>query len=288
MNSKNHLCVPVSYNFAQCKNGYIVVSKLGSYGVIDTSGNVIVPLNYDTVSQLSKDFFIVTKRGRKGVYNKAGKELLPVAYKKIERIYTDSFLADSILTDNEGNKLLSGVYGVKRFLGHSRIDSTGLYSYRKPLGEGKGQANTGVINIKGKQLLAPEYEDVLYNNCGTFWVKKNNAWGMLDYTGKTLIDFNYAHIWKLRDGIFQVSVNDKFGIVDEHGTEIYPCVYQSLKIANRRRPSYIIAEKDGKMGVIVDFKQAVIIPFEYDDIKYEDNCFKSAQWQTIECKPIIK
>ena len=69
---------------------------------------------------------------------------------------------------------------------------------------------------------------------------------------------------KLFQDTYIVMRNDKYGILSRaDGSFIVPMEYDTLIPVSEK---LIIAEKDGKFGVI-DFNHSAILPFEYDSIR---------------------
>lgn len=72
-----------------------------------------------------------------------------------------------------------------------------------------------------------------------------------------------------------VEENGKYGIKDHEGRIIIKPAYDFLRTpyvyVDDLRTMPIIAEKDGKMGlVLLDYNETVVVPFEYDDISLRD------------------
>ena len=78
-----------------------------------------------------------------------------------------------------------------------------------------------------------------------------------------LFNETYDYIESYKE-VYVVTRNDKYGIVSKSDGEIIiPMEYETLIPVSE---NLIIAEKDGKFGVI-DFNQSAILPFEYDSIR---------------------
>ena len=72
-----------------------------------------------------------------------------------------------------------------------------------------------------------------------------------------------------------VEENGKYGIKDHEGRIIIKPAYDFLRTpyvyVDDLRTMPIIAEKDGKMGlVLLDYNETIVVPFEYDDISLRD------------------
>ena len=68
------------------------VVKNSKYGIVDSIGNVKVPVAYDTILQL-RDVFVIRKKNKWGVMNKAYKMVIPIKYEEIYTVREDKVMA---------------------------------------------------------------------------------------------------------------------------------------------------------------------------------------------------
>lgn len=101
--------------------------------------------------------------------------------------------------------------------------------------------------------------------------------GYIDYTGQFVIPPIYYQTRSFdpdnRAAIVSTETLD--GIIDLQGNFLVPMVYNSLKRCKTLKGAYgyyYIASIDKKYGVI-NLENQIIIPFEYDYIRSESNCF---------------
>lgn len=81
----------IKYMFPK-QNHNKITQRNDMYGVIDENENIIVPFEYDYISDVSiKGFYEVRKNGKYGLLNMTGKEVLPCKYNKINDPTIDSF-----------------------------------------------------------------------------------------------------------------------------------------------------------------------------------------------------
>lgn len=63
----------------------IKVMEDGKWGVIDVSGNVMIPMLYDDIGELYMDYVVVKQNGFCGLVDLKGEVILPFEYDKIDR-----------------------------------------------------------------------------------------------------------------------------------------------------------------------------------------------------------
>ncbi|HLP14576.1 MAG TPA: WG repeat-containing protein [Flavobacteriales bacterium] len=175
------------FDYLQEYDPYFIAGKGGKRGVIDTTGNVIVPFVYSGIDFTSGDcgnFFKVSQPGKSLFYSLYG------------------------LLDESGKTILEPKYDYISVGYFIRIDEN----------EKKGFAN-----CDGKIIIPAMYDD--YYDCfkasGIAPVKLNNKWGFIDTTGKTVIPFKYTRAGYIRNGVSAVELDGKKGFVDVQGNETW-------------------------------------------------------------------
>jgi len=152
----------------------------------------------------------------------------------------------------------------------------------------------GIIDNLGKEIVAPNYDDIGDFNAGFVWAKKQNNWyivsgqteilvpavskienienpdfilvqqgnkvGFMTAEGKWAIAATYDDARNFQHGLAPVKINGKWGFIDTTGKMIIPVAYHD---ALSFSPEGLAAVKDGKWGFI-DRAGKVVIPFQYD------------------------
>ncbi len=124
--------------------------KLGNrFGFIDTKGEVVIPLEYDIVSEFKDGYAVGRKNGKFGVMDKAGKAVV-------------AFEQDGVAHPSDG------VVRIK---------------------QGKGRTGKwGLFDLKGKQILPFEYDIIgEFNSENQAIVRKNGKFGLIDSKGNIII-----------------------------------------------------------------------------------------------------
>lgn len=122
----------------------------------------------------------------------------------------------------------------------------------------------GLFNIpQRKFIIKPQYESVSpgkYDQNTMFAVKKNGYMGVVDGNGIEYIPCIYSKAFVATERWIELEKNGKKGVWSE-GRMIFECVYDEL-FTDGEFPSKL----NGKFGLVNGSK--VILPFEYDEIKY--------------------
>ncbi len=243
-------------------NYFILVSN-EKYGVIDKNGKVIIEAKYEAVQipNPSKPIFVCVKQ-----YNQDTKEY------------------DTVVYNDQNEEIFTNYKNVQAIAIFTNINST---PYEKNILTYKENGKYGLINLKGKQITKPIYDEISSINYkeGTFLVKQNELEGIINMKGKVIIKCEYASVssdnyFNEKDdkGIGQPAgfiVNKKtdngyrYGYINYRGTTIINPRYTQLgrvaEITNDKS-LYFVAFKDGQAGLLKNNKE--ILNYEYEDIQY--------------------
>ncbi len=251
----------LTYTIEEIKDyNYFSLIENEKYGVIDKNGNVVVEPIYIAVQipNPSKPVFICIKS-----YNQETKEYETVVYNdKKEELFTDyqNVQAISIQTNVE------------------------TVPYEKSVLMYKKDSQYGLINLQGKEVTKPIYQEISSVNYkeGCFLVKQDGLYGVINMNGKVVIpcgyetinsDNYYNEITKNETTGFIVSKRTeegyRYGYINYLGKMILKPEYTELErvtqIANDKE-LYFIAFKDGQAGLLKN--KEVILNYEYEEIIY--------------------
>lgn len=215
------------------EDNILKVGKNGKYGLIDFSGQEILPCEYDEITALkgTKSNLLVKKAGNVGLVNEKGQSIIKTGYKGIRTLkegYKNEYI---IINEND---------------------------------------QYGLISTSGTILIEPKYEDLKYlNSANLFAVKEAGVWKLISTeTKEILIDGGYADIVEAKsDNIIVVDSQGNYGVVTKSKEEKIPMQYQDLKYTFS---IYYIAKKDGKYGII-NSENEVVKEFEYMNMTYVES-----------------
>jgi len=273
---------------------YLKVEKDSLKGVIDTLGNIIVPLEYDRLSvaslELKEKFYIGEKNKKWWLISSMGKVLSNRGYDKIFPIWDSNFVEVELngkvgYIDNTGEEITPFIYDREFIVIDGRqvhIPSSYVASNEK-YREVKIKDKSGVINKKGKTVIPCIYDDMSSSFNNVFIAKRDGKIGGVDTNNQIVIPFEYykysiemnKEYTKAR--LLVLEKNGKVHCLDSTLKKIPFSDYDDIEYLNDYQDYYgkdaFLVKKNEKFG-IVDIKDSVIVPIEYEDIdgSYDEIC----------------
>lgn len=127
--------------------------------------------------------------------------------------------------------------------------------------------------LKGYDLVEAveniDQDQNLWYEEGILKVKKGEFYGLIDFSGKEILAPEYQEV-KALEGVKNsvlIKKDDQWGLSDHQGNIIIPTQYREIKgIKENYQNGYIVINQEGKYGMI-DFNKAVILEAKYEDIK---------------------
>ncbi len=263
---------------------YAAIFKSNKWGVIDSTGNEIIPPSYQEmiiIPNNKKDVFLFVY----DVNYETGEYKTKALNSKSEELFTQYDQVEAISNQDKNNNLWyeEGVIKVKK---------DGKY---------------GVINLDGKELIPCNYEEitVIPEIANTIKVKKDNKYGIFDSEGKEILPAQYVEVTNLgkdsKDGFIIQDENKKYGIVnysnqvvleakydeiakiygndtyvvkqsgkqilvDKDGTQLLSSGFDEIKAIMKNKENGVIYTQNGKYGVMKLTGEVVISP-TYEDLK---------------------
>ena len=188
------------------------------YGLFSAEGKELIPCKFDILSYNEKTGFIeVTKNEKEGLYNVDGKEIIPCIFDHIS--YEEDMRGFEVeqnekygMLNMEGKEILPCIYD---FIYTSDGDFIKVELNEKQ----------GLYSIKDKKFLFNcEYEDlsVPSEDLILFRKKKKEKYGYMDLNGKIVIEPQYDNASPFEEGIAQVTKNGVTSIIEHplHGTNL--------------------------------------------------------------------
>lgn len=210
---------------------YYTAFQNNKWGVIDSSGETVLPPSYDEmilIPNKEKDVFIITY----DVNYETGEYSSKAVNDKNVQLFTDYDSVEAIQNYDEQNSIW--------------IESNCL--------KVKKNGKYGLIDLSGKELLAPEYDSI------EPMIQEKNS------------------LITIKDG--------KKGLVSVTGSKIIGNEYEDITaLTSQYEDGYIVKNSENKVGVIGTNKK-ILLPIEYDDIKhvYSDNTYivkQGENWKII-------
>ncbi|MFC4306798.1 WG repeat-containing protein [Cohnella boryungensis] len=181
-------------------NGYGWVVSNNRKGIIDRAGNIVVPIQYKGITDLSEYngdpvFVLYDTSGKLGLFNtdKPKAKITMHAYSRLAAFRNDPSLGQSR-------------EGVVRVVNASK--------------------KMGVLDHSGKEVAPAIYDEIGDFRDGIAVMKRNKKYGMIDRSGKEIIAPIYSSLGNFKEGAALFTKNGKHGFLDKKGNEIIPAQFE--------------------------------------------------------------
>jgi len=199
---------------------FFLVGMNDKVGLVDTLGNIVLPIIYDNIFLDGHSDFRVQKDGRFGIFDYLGNSVIPATYESIR--YID---------DKYGIVLgANSKFGLINRAGDTLAPFK--YSYMEYISSGKlflvhDIGLEGIVDTFGNEKIKPIYQNVKFYSHDFFAVKLNGLYGFIDSSNTLVVDYKYEKVKDVWGDYVTVRLNDKFGVVTKTGEEIIPCILDS-------------------------------------------------------------
>lgn len=263
VNEKGQTIVPVQYKDILTlkegyKNEYIVVNENDQYGVISTSGAILIEPKFEMVKYLnSSSMFAVKESGVwKLINTEDGSTIIDGGYDNIVEARTDSIVVVKdgkygVINTNKEEKIAPQYEDLKY--------AFSIYYIAKKDGK------YGIINLENQEIIPFEYISMVYVE-GAGFIQADKA-----ETETVIFDSNLGQ--KISGIISEVNI-DK-GYIKVYVNNEYK--YYNFKFEEKNASDLLItnnlflSKKDGKYGYI-DKTGKTVIDYIYDDATEQNSC----------------
>lgn len=254
------------------KEGEVVVKEKGKYGVLTEKGNTKIKTEYDSIR--SDEYYIAEHSYKKsgyvvqittndgyryGYYDSDGVQVLTEEYNQITR-----------LTQIESNDIYliaakNGQYGV--FINNSKIINTQYqeieYNSDLEIFVAERTGKYGAINLKGAEILKPEYNELQVNGIYIYTVKdeERKVW---DTNGKE-VNINFETIIQKTDS--EYFIKSELGHYSILNSKMEQISKQNYKYLEFIYDNYFIAINEEDKSGIIDLQENIVVDFKYDVIQ---------------------
>lgn len=255
--------IPMQYDRLENNGGGFTAQLDGKYGLLDSSGAIRWPFEYDgLVVNSASNLVFVKEQGKWGIKDLEGKQM-------VEPMLEHPWLSkESPLPIQR-----KGKYGYLNYLGKEIVPCE--YDYAENFKEqmaivGNDQLY-GVINLKNELLVPINYDTIVRSAFDENFVvakrkKKEETlqWGVFTPKGESLLPMVYDTIWwEYENKTYVLGRQGQFGLVDKRGKELLPIQYEELSVWDHRM---IYVRQNGKQGLL-DKRGRELIPCQYDQIQ---------------------
>lgn len=255
INKDGSVRVPIIYdNVYMPSDNTIRVTQNNKTGIVDTLGNTVIPINFDSVDEADKGYYFATNKGLSALYHN-NKTLTDFNIKHYTN-YTDNRVGvlytnnTATIIDDTGKPLFTPV--------NANIVITRIFS-GYALAEDQFSGKVGIIDFDGSLKIPCKYNDIepAGNNLIVTLGRKK---GLVDLAGKEIIPLIYQNlVYYKKPGVFWAMLNNKEQqILDANNNSIIPGTYKNLYIY---QDTYIIAEQtDGITGIYNTIGKVITTP----------------------------
>jgi hypothetical protein len=192
----------------------------GKWGYIDSTGKIVVSAQYQYAYSPCKGTGIVKKEKKMGLINMSGTILIPFNYDGMG--YQTIGNNTTVLVYNSGARYgyidARGNVKIPADLRKTESLGNGFISFTRG-------ARYGVMNSKGEIILGETYTEILPFSEGIAQVRKGNKWGYIDTTGQEIIPTIYDFSGPFSEGLARVNSKQRWGFVSTTGEIIIPLKY---------------------------------------------------------------
>lgn len=254
------------------------------YGVIDTTGKIIVEPKYYEIEGFAGGISRVTQKAEPweityGFIDVSGKEVLPPVYTDTDDwFYRSMRLAEVLVVGKDGK------YGVFDYSGKklTPLKYQSIWNFYSGYARVYVDGKSGFIDKEGNEVIPCIYEEAKDFAGDKVLVKKNGKYGWINAEGKTIIPFEYESASNFIGGQAKVKKNGKMIYIDEKGQAKLPATYEGV---GYYKEGLAWARKGDKWGFI-DTAGKVVIPFTYKKVGNFQNgrawVWKDDKWGHID------
>ena len=263
VNEKGQTIIPMQYKEIRTlkegyKNEYIIINENNQFGLVSTSGNILIEPKYEDVKYLNSSTLYAVKESGvwKLINTEDGQVVIDGGYDDIKEAKTDSII---IVKD--------GKYGIINANKEEKIAPTyeelkyafSIYYIAKKDGK------YGVINSENQEVVPFEYINMTYvENGGFIQADKSD-------TETIVLDSNLAQ--KIVGIISEINIEK--GYIKAYTNNEYK--YYNFKFEEKnasellKTNSLFLSKKDGKYGY-VDKSGKVVVDYIYEDATEQNSC----------------
>ena len=193
----------------------IIIDQNNNYNIVDNNNNLMLKENYAYIEYYKDDYFIVTKNGYTGIINSTGAIIVPIEYSTISKIDKTNILEATKIKNNQidlidtNAKVVRGLENAQMSIADNYIKlesdkSINYYTleakqtnYKELFPNNKLYAYTqngkwGFTDKTNQVIVPARYEAVTEQNGNTVGFKQNGKWGIMDTSGNIIVQPIYT------------------------------------------------------------------------------------------------
>ncbi|MFT6923996.1 MAG: hypothetical protein ACJA1C_003016 [Crocinitomicaceae bacterium] len=255
--------------------GNVLGTKLG---LIDTLGNVKIPIVYRYIQWVDSSYLVQDSVGKWGLYNSNFEMKIPPHFRKLIKINQDLFVAcqqkcgcingrmEVVVGFDYDDIELFNPYSLKyRYQNNLALQR---YPYSNPYLKFQNSWKYGIMDNRGEKVTPAKYTNIELSGNGFYVMDSLKKISIFDKQGQQLTPFKYefGNLSLQESGVYKVATRDgwapafKYGFVDTLGNELGEIKYDKVYDYNRES---VMVSLDKKFGLL-NFEGKEITELKYD------------------------
>lgn len=233
--------------------GVSIVENNEMYGVMDSSCNLIIDLEYDSIELIDMNdspFYITKNNDGYRLINLDGTPIINEIFDDISTRFITAWWT----------------FVGMRVLSEAEIDSGSILNHYLVKLNGKW----GIIDYDGSYILEPIYDRIENFNFEYLSISIDGLWGIVGWNDEIKLPIVYSEL-RYYDRIF-ADANGLYGILDDDANIVVEPYYDEIRVSYSQvvnNQGYIIS-KDGQSG-LMDQDYNTIIELKYEEMLILDN-----------------
>lgn len=202
-----------------CAQPYFPVKMNKKWGLIDTSGQMVLQPVYDAIGEFKQyGYAIMQRNGGVGLLDSSGKEIVQPRYNDLKVL--DSLLV-TVLADG-GWQVVNMQGKVVLPVGYDRVSvlNSDYLAFRR-------HEKWGLVDRYGRLISEPKYDDIRLEKNNVFLTRKDDKLGLLATTGTEILPGTASEISFFNDSLIFYKTNNRWGAVDQYGLKVIPPQYEA-------------------------------------------------------------
>jgi len=275
INFKDSVVLKPQYDNIEKINWFYKLKKKGKYGLANFKGQLILPLEYDSIMANrypQGNSVLINKKGKWGSLDKNGAILIAPKHKHI--LYSDEVNKYSLVKENKNDRPTLFYNDTKICKDADNItfyQNVAILRRDKKYGVFKGERNTVPFAYDSIYTGIAEYVDrqikktYVFNNRNSLVnnviVKNNGKYGLISADGAVVFEPIYDMV-QYKSKYYNITLNKKKGVYFEDSHKKTDVIYDEVRSEVSK---YVTIINNNKLGLL-DYKGAVVVPVEYDKI----------------------
>lgn len=269
-NKKGQLIIAPSYEYASdFKNGFAIVEKDNKKGIIDSKAQFVIPMIYSWL-ELPNQYGVI--RAKKdslfGLIDISGEEILPFSYNQIGSVSSGLLLIRSGTKYGYSNYKGEIVVSLKYDFAQGAL----LWGeFEKGYAKYMRKEKFGIVDSLGEEVVPAIFENIRsYKDNGLFPVKKRGKWGYSNPSLQLIIPYNFQLAEKFANQLAIVKVDTAYGIINEKGEWGLEPTFNSIE---REGENFIVSNSMNFKLLEANLKELLPQTFEKIE-KFDEKYFR--------------